>query len=146
MGSGAVLGLAPAPEYTFLIYVSPVGNYFKVCFILAFSSIHALFASILSQLFCHVIMLSNPNVPIHAYDNSIKSTFYFPLNCSVFALQLFICYYSVVNIKINNNIPVSCPISLHNMCVCIYIWICVYVHVCMYINLWNTLQNILGCS
>lgn len=31
MGSGAVLGLAPAPEYTFLIYVSPVGNYFKVC-------------------------------------------------------------------------------------------------------------------
>ncbi|XP_038701953.1 branched-chain amino acid aminotransferase 2, chloroplastic-like isoform X5 [Tripterygium wilfordii] len=30
MGSGAVLGVAPAPEYTFLIYVSPVGNYFKV--------------------------------------------------------------------------------------------------------------------
>ncbi|MQL95954.1 hypothetical protein Taro_028618, partial [Colocasia esculenta] len=29
MGSGAVLGLAPAPEYIFLIYVSPVGNYFK---------------------------------------------------------------------------------------------------------------------
>ncbi|KAL3525563.1 hypothetical protein ACH5RR_013935 [Cinchona calisaya] len=29
MGSGAVLGLAPAPEYTFLIYVLPVGNYFK---------------------------------------------------------------------------------------------------------------------
>jgi len=28
-GSGAVLGLAPAPEVTFLIYVSPVGNYFK---------------------------------------------------------------------------------------------------------------------
>lgn len=33
MGSGAVLGLAPAPEYTFLIYVSPVGNYFKVMLI-----------------------------------------------------------------------------------------------------------------
>lgn len=29
LGSGAVLGLAPAPEVTFLIYVSPVGNYFK---------------------------------------------------------------------------------------------------------------------
>ncbi|XP_043719919.1 branched-chain amino acid aminotransferase 2, chloroplastic-like isoform X2 [Telopea speciosissima] len=29
LGSGAVLGLAPAPEYTFLIFVSPVGNYFK---------------------------------------------------------------------------------------------------------------------
>ncbi|XAR51408.1 Methionine transaminase [Bertholletia excelsa] len=29
MGSGGVLGLAPSPEYTFLIYVSPVGNYFK---------------------------------------------------------------------------------------------------------------------
>jgi hypothetical protein len=33
MGSGAVLGLAPAPEYTFLIYVSPVGNYFKVIYL-----------------------------------------------------------------------------------------------------------------
>ncbi|KAA8515199.1 hypothetical protein F0562_018378 [Nyssa sinensis] len=29
MGSGAVLSVTPAPEYTFLIYVSPVGNYFK---------------------------------------------------------------------------------------------------------------------
>lgn len=29
MGSGAVLGLAPAPEYTLLIYAAPVGNYFK---------------------------------------------------------------------------------------------------------------------
>lgn len=30
MGTGAVLGIAPSPEYTFLIYASPVGNYFKV--------------------------------------------------------------------------------------------------------------------
>ncbi|KAM3342257.1 hypothetical protein P3S68_027223 [Capsicum galapagoense] len=29
MGSGAVLGVAPAPEYTFLVYACPVGNYFK---------------------------------------------------------------------------------------------------------------------
>ncbi|XP_078435470.1 branched-chain amino acid aminotransferase 2, chloroplastic-like isoform X2 [Wolffia australiana] len=29
LGTGAVLGLAPAPEYTFLVYASPVGNYFK---------------------------------------------------------------------------------------------------------------------
>ncbi|KAH7845583.1 hypothetical protein Vadar_003735 [Vaccinium darrowii] len=29
IGSGAVLSLVPSPEYTFLIYVSPVGNYFK---------------------------------------------------------------------------------------------------------------------
>ncbi|KAL2249882.1 branched-chain-amino-acid aminotransferase 2, chloroplastic [Sesamum indicum] len=29
MGSGPVLGLAPASEYTFLVYASPVGNYFK---------------------------------------------------------------------------------------------------------------------
>ncbi|OVA00142.1 Aminotransferase [Macleaya cordata] len=29
IGSGSVLGLAPAPDYTFLIYASPVGNYFK---------------------------------------------------------------------------------------------------------------------
>lgn len=30
MGSGQILGLGAATEYTFLIYVSPVGNYFKV--------------------------------------------------------------------------------------------------------------------
>ena len=29
MGSGPVLGVAPAPSYTFLIYVTPVGPYFK---------------------------------------------------------------------------------------------------------------------
>ena len=29
MGSGPILGVAPAPEYTFLIYTSPVGPYFK---------------------------------------------------------------------------------------------------------------------
>ncbi|KAK1317801.1 hypothetical protein QJS10_CPA05g01684 [Acorus calamus] len=29
MGNGPTLGLQPAPEYTFLIFVSPVGNYFK---------------------------------------------------------------------------------------------------------------------
>ncbi|KAF8027878.1 hypothetical protein BT93_E0717 [Corymbia citriodora subsp. variegata] len=29
MGSGASLGLGPAPEYTFLVYVSPVGSYHK---------------------------------------------------------------------------------------------------------------------
>lgn len=29
MGSGPILGLAPAPEYTFLVYAAPVGNYFK---------------------------------------------------------------------------------------------------------------------
>ncbi|XP_057431138.1 branched-chain-amino-acid aminotransferase 2, chloroplastic-like isoform X2 [Lotus japonicus] len=29
LGSGPVLGLAPAPEYTFLVYASPVRNYFK---------------------------------------------------------------------------------------------------------------------
>ncbi|VFQ75169.1 unnamed protein product [Cuscuta campestris] len=29
IGSGPVLGLAPAPLYTFLVYASPVGNYFK---------------------------------------------------------------------------------------------------------------------
>ena len=28
-GTGAILGVAPAPEYTFMIYVSPVGPYFK---------------------------------------------------------------------------------------------------------------------
>ncbi|ESQ30467.1 hypothetical protein EUTSA_v10011608mg [Eutrema salsugineum] len=30
IGSGAILGVAPAPEYTFLIYASPVGDYHKV--------------------------------------------------------------------------------------------------------------------
>jgi len=28
-GSGEILGVAPAPEFTFLVYVSPVGPYFK---------------------------------------------------------------------------------------------------------------------
>ncbi|CAH8255144.1 unnamed protein product [Arabidopsis lyrata] len=30
LGSGVTLGVAPAPEYTFLIYASPVGDYHKV--------------------------------------------------------------------------------------------------------------------
>lgn len=34
MGSGPILGLGPAPEYTFIVYASPVGNYFKVYTIL----------------------------------------------------------------------------------------------------------------
>ncbi|PON65585.1 Aminotransferase class IV [Parasponia andersonii] len=29
IGTGPILGLAPSPEYTFLVYASPVGNYFK---------------------------------------------------------------------------------------------------------------------
>ncbi|XP_030523314.1 branched-chain-amino-acid aminotransferase 6-like isoform X2 [Rhodamnia argentea] len=29
MGSGAILGVGPAPEYTFLVYASPVGSYHK---------------------------------------------------------------------------------------------------------------------
>ncbi|PQQ05400.1 branched-chain-amino-acid aminotransferase 2 chloroplastic-like isoform X1 [Prunus yedoensis var. nudiflora] len=29
IGSGPILGLAPSPEYTFLVYASPVRNYFK---------------------------------------------------------------------------------------------------------------------
>ena len=29
MGSGPVLGVAPAPSYSFMIYVTPVGPYFK---------------------------------------------------------------------------------------------------------------------
>lgn len=30
LGTGAVLGVAPSPEYTFLVYASPVGKYLKV--------------------------------------------------------------------------------------------------------------------
>jgi branched-chain amino acid aminotransferase len=29
VGTGSILGLAPAPECSFLIYVSPVASYFK---------------------------------------------------------------------------------------------------------------------
>ncbi|KAG0484197.1 hypothetical protein HPP92_008276 [Vanilla planifolia] len=29
MGSGSILGVAPSPEYTFVIFVTPVGTYFK---------------------------------------------------------------------------------------------------------------------
>jgi branched-subunit amino acid aminotransferase/4-amino-4-deoxychorismate lyase len=31
MGSGPILGLGPAPSYTFAIYAAAVGSYFKVC-------------------------------------------------------------------------------------------------------------------
>lgn len=30
IGTGPILGLAPAPEYTFVVYASPVASYFKV--------------------------------------------------------------------------------------------------------------------
>ncbi|CAN1825691.1 Branched-chain-amino-acid aminotransferase 2, chloroplastic [Linum perenne] len=30
LGTGPGLGVAPSPDYTFLVYASPVGNYFKV--------------------------------------------------------------------------------------------------------------------
>ncbi|KAJ1272258.1 hypothetical protein BS78_06G188400 [Paspalum vaginatum] len=30
IGSGAILGVAPAPQYTFIVFVCPVGHYFKV--------------------------------------------------------------------------------------------------------------------
>ncbi|KAL6270730.1 hypothetical protein ACE6H2_027641 [Prunus campanulata] len=30
LGSGPVLGIGPAPEYTFLIFASPIGNWYKV--------------------------------------------------------------------------------------------------------------------
>ncbi|KAJ0764861.1 putative branched-chain-amino-acid transaminase [Helianthus annuus] len=33
IGSGPTLGVSPAPEYTFLVYASPVGNYFKIIFL-----------------------------------------------------------------------------------------------------------------
>ncbi|PVH35703.1 hypothetical protein PAHAL_7G250800 [Panicum hallii] len=29
IGSGAILGVAPAPQYTFIVFVCPVGHYFK---------------------------------------------------------------------------------------------------------------------
>lgn len=29
IGTGPILGLAPAPEYTFVVYASPVASYFK---------------------------------------------------------------------------------------------------------------------
>ena len=29
LGTGAILGLGPAPEFTFLVYCAPVGAYFK---------------------------------------------------------------------------------------------------------------------
>lgn len=66
MGSGAVLGLAPAPEYTFLIYVSPVGNYFKVMrrminFINFYDASCALNSLILNLLFVLCMLCDNDN-------------------------------------------------------------------------------------
>lgn len=31
LGSGPLLGLGPAPSYTFVVYAAAVGAYFKVC-------------------------------------------------------------------------------------------------------------------
>lgn len=31
-GSGSVLGIGPAPEYSFIIFASPIGNWYKVGF------------------------------------------------------------------------------------------------------------------
>lgn len=58
MGSGAVLGLAPAPEYTFLIYVSPVGNYFKVRnnYLQNINSIFSVWISFSLSTICMLIM------------------------------------------------------------------------------------------
>ena len=38
IGSGAILGVAPAPQYTFIVFVCPVGHYFKVRYLLCFFS------------------------------------------------------------------------------------------------------------
>lgn len=32
IGNGPILGIAPAPEYTFIVYACPVGNYLRVIF------------------------------------------------------------------------------------------------------------------
>lgn len=38
LGNGPVLSVTPAPEFTFLIYVTPVGNYFEVyCCLISYS-------------------------------------------------------------------------------------------------------------
>lgn len=39
MGSGPVLGVAPASEYTFITYASPVGNYHKVRCLIIFKTL-----------------------------------------------------------------------------------------------------------
>lgn len=36
IGSGAILGVAPAPQYTFIVFVCPVGHYFKVSDLILF--------------------------------------------------------------------------------------------------------------
>lgn len=42
IGTGPILGLAPATEYTFLVYASPVADYFKVRFFFQFLLISVL--------------------------------------------------------------------------------------------------------
>uniref|UniRef100_A0ACD5UWA8 Uncharacterized protein n=1 Tax=Avena sativa TaxID=4498 RepID=A0ACD5UWA8_AVESA len=42
IGSGPILGMAPAPEYTFIIYATPIGAYFKASAQEDFSAINLL--------------------------------------------------------------------------------------------------------
>lgn len=63
IGSGAVLGLAPAPEYTFLIYASPVRNYFKVC-----ETIHLFIAHCSTKLASYRIVDNNAFNLIQQFD------------------------------------------------------------------------------
>jgi hypothetical protein len=75
MGSGSILGLAPAPEYTFLVYVAPVGNYFKVTQTLLFVTRYNLsgkqkeiFFNLLVALECMFLLNAEDVVPkSHSY-------------------------------------------------------------------------------
>lgn len=47
-GSGPVLGIAPAPECSFMIFTSPIGNYYKVRF--PFKTLNCIWQSCYSRL------------------------------------------------------------------------------------------------
>lgn len=79
MGSGAILGLAPAPEYTFLIFVSPVGNYFKV----GWSTPVICFLRHKNPIFYH------QNVLVH-YGGSIASGVAYLFSCFMWFFVVFL--------------------------------------------------------
>lgn len=59
-----MLGLGPAPEYTFLAYASPVGNYFKVNFMYHFKRI----SDQLTGLFDYLnILIQEGSAPLNLY-------------------------------------------------------------------------------
>lgn len=67
IGSGPIFGLAPAPEYTFLVYACPVGNYFKVSFLFKSLKKISIHNSRIDRILINVSQLQQGTAPLNLY-------------------------------------------------------------------------------